>query len=97
MSKPRSIKETMMRLLLKAFAVDTQASAQPLRLGSPSKTYEERQMRIAHAATLTGGKGFMSYSNKVKVGSERGNKRRVAKARLFHGPHVETNELGFVI
>ena len=97
MSTPRSIKETMMRFLMKAFAMDKEASLQPLRLGSPSNSYQEQQMRIAHAATLTGGKGFMSYSNKVKVGSERGNKRRAAKARLVHGPHVETNELGFVI
>jgi len=34
-------------------------------------------------ASLRGGKGFMQPSMKVKVGSERGNKRREARKKLF--------------
>ena len=68
-----------------------------LRLGCPSESYMDQQVRKAQAATMTGGKGFMKYSEKIKVGSLRGNKRRADKARLFHGPHVKINDLGHVI
>ena len=83
MSKKYTIREAMMKIFTTAFAADEKAKGQPLRLGIPSQTYEEQQTRIAHASTLTNGRGFMTYSSKVKVGSDRGNKRRERAYKAF--------------
>ena len=85
MSKKMSISEAGFSFIRKAIGMEKQARSEALRLGSPSKSYTDFEARKAHAATLTGGRGFMSFSTKVRVGSDRGNKRRMAKFNIFKG------------
>lgn len=89
MSKKMSISEAGFSFIRKAVGMEKQARAEPLRLGSPSKSYNDFAARKAHAATLTGGRGFMQFSTKKEHdrvhGSDRGNKRRMAKFNIFKG------------